>query len=87
MILHCWDDEETSGSEVQEVHWDLERARGRLKELAYEERDAIKRERSIEYHNDYDQDDDELVSFGYRGVCGYYSDCVFRWTIQSDEVI
>ena len=86
MILHYWDDEETSGSEVQETHSDLEQARKRLKELAHEEREAIIKDRGIEYHKDFDQDDDELVSYGWYGL-GYYDPCVFRWTLQSDEVL
>lgn len=85
IISHFWDDEETSGCESWGAFFDKDKARKRMSDLAYEEKDAIQENRNCVYDSDFCQDDEDLISFGWYGE-GCRPDCIFRWEIFSEEV-
>ena len=85
MILHRWEDEDAYGYELSYAYRNKEGAIRKMHELAETEKRQVKAEYGMEFHPDFCEECDELVTFGWYGrpLAGDYS---WSWSVEELEM-
>lgn len=85
VILHRWDDEYSDWCDTICTYRNKEDAIRKMHELAETEKRQVKAEYDMEFHPDFCDERDELVTFGWYGH-PFHCDRAWSWSVEELEV-
>lgn len=86
LVLHRWSDDEEDGCEITDAYADFGVAVKVMHEAAEAEKQKVKADFDKEFDQDFCEECDELVTFGWYGQA-LHCDCTWSWSVEGREVL